>query len=92
MQLQDAAAARVYDFDGNARVIDTQAYVLDKAASQLTFARWSQPQPDRLAAGVALDVMVGNGDAAIDVPEPLRQAIRFCRPRDYTALFFRSSS
>ena len=30
----------------------------------------------RPAAGIELDVTVGYGDAAIDVPEPLRQAIR----------------
>jgi uncharacterized phiE125 gp8 family phage protein len=34
------------------------------------------PAPGRLAAGIELDVVVGFGDAAIDVPEPLRQAIR----------------
>ncbi len=31
---------------------------------------------DALAAGIELDVTVGYGDAASDVPEPLRQAIR----------------
>jgi uncharacterized phiE125 gp8 family phage protein len=34
------------------------------------------PQPGRLAAGIELDVTVGYGDAATDVPEPLRQAVR----------------
>ena len=31
--------------------------------------------PARLAAGIELDVTVGYGDAAVDVPEALRQAI-----------------
>ena len=30
----------------------------------------------RIGAGIELDVTAGYGDAAIDVPEPLRQAIR----------------
>jgi uncharacterized phiE125 gp8 family phage protein len=33
-------------------------------------------QPGRSAAGIELDVSAGYGAAAIDVPEPLRQAIR----------------
>lgn len=74
--LQDVTAARVYDFDGHARMLDTQAFVLDPAGATLAFAPWALPQPGRLAAGIELDVTVGYGDAAIDVPEPLRQAIR----------------
>ena len=30
----------------------------------------------KMAAGIALDVTVGYGDTALDVPEPLRQAMR----------------
>ncbi|MFZ0844515.1 MAG: head-tail connector protein [Pseudolabrys sp.] len=74
--LRELTAARVFDFDGNARSIDTQALVPDLGASVLIFAPWALPQPGRLAAGIELDVTVGYGDAAIDVPEPLRQAIR----------------
>ena len=32
--------------------------------------------PTRIAAGIELDIAVGFGDAASDVPEPIRQAIR----------------
>jgi uncharacterized phiE125 gp8 family phage protein len=32
--------------------------------------------PTRIAAGIELDVAAGFGDAAADVPEPLRQAVR----------------
>jgi uncharacterized phiE125 gp8 family phage protein len=42
----------------------------------LVFAPWGLAQPGRLAAGIELDVVCGYGDAASDVPEPLRQAIR----------------
>lgn len=69
-------AARVYDDDGNATTLDLQAFVVDTAGSQLAFAPWALAQPGRSVAGIALDVSVGHGDAAADVPQPLRQAIR----------------
>jgi uncharacterized phiE125 gp8 family phage protein len=74
--LRALSAARVYDVDGNSHALDTQAFVPDLAGSALVFAPWSLPAPGRSAAGIELDVTVGYGDAAIDVPEPLRQAIR----------------
>jgi uncharacterized phiE125 gp8 family phage protein len=42
----------------------------------LIFAPWAMPAPGRIAAGIELDVTVGYGDASVDVPEALRQAIR----------------
>jgi uncharacterized phiE125 gp8 family phage protein len=74
--LQALTAARVYDFDGNAQALDLQAFVSDLGASALAFAPWAVPAPGRIALGIELDVTVGYGDAATDVPEPLRQAIR----------------
>jgi len=74
--LQALTAARVYDFEGMAHDADLQAFVLDKGASLIAFAPWGVAQPGRIAAGIELDVTVGFGDAAIDVPEALRQAIR----------------
>jgi len=74
--LQELDAARIYDAEGVAHEVDTQAFVTDRASSTLVFAPWALPQPGRLAAGIELDVTVGYGDAAIDVPEALRQAIR----------------
>jgi len=74
--LQALAAARVYDVNNIAQTIDSSAFVLDKGASALIFTPWALPAPGRVAAGIELDVSVGYGDAAIDVPEPLRQAIR----------------
>ncbi len=78
--LQTLTAARVYDFDNAAQTHDTAAFVLDKGASALifapNFATWALPAPGRMSAGIELDVTVGYGDAAVDAPEPLRQAIR----------------
>jgi uncharacterized phiE125 gp8 family phage protein len=74
--LQALTAARVYDVEGLAHDVDTAAFVLDKGASVLAFAPWAVPAPGRIAAGIELDVTLGYGDAAADVPEALRQAIR----------------
>jgi len=74
--LRSLTAARVFDSGNNAHDVDTQAFVLDLGGSALTFAPWALPAPGRNALGIELDVVVGYGDAAIDVPEPLRQAIR----------------
>lgn len=74
--LQALIAARVFDFDGEVRALDTQAFVRDASTSTLAFIPWALPMPTRIAAGIELDVTAGFGDAASDVPEPLRQAIR----------------
>ena len=74
--LQTLDAARVYDPEGVAHDVDLQAFVLDSVNSLLAFAPWALPEPGRIAAGIALDVTVGYGDAAADVPEPLRLAVR----------------
>jgi uncharacterized phiE125 gp8 family phage protein len=74
--LQALIEARVFDFDGEVRALDTQAFVRDASTSTLAFIPWALPMPTRIAAGIELDVTAGFGDAASDVPEPLRQAIR----------------
>ena len=74
--LQALAAVRVYDAGGIARAIDTGVFVVDLAASALAFAPWALPAPGRTVAGIEIDVTVGYGAAAAEVPEPLRHAIR----------------
>lgn len=74
--LQEVTAVRVYDGEGVAQSLDLQAFVIDPGNSTLAFAPWALMQPGRLAAGIEFDVVCGYGDAASDVPEPLRQAIR----------------
>jgi uncharacterized phiE125 gp8 family phage protein len=74
--LQSLTAARTYDADGTPHELDPQTFVPDPGAATLNFAPWALPAPGRAAAGIALDVVCGYGDAATDVPEPLRQAIR----------------
>jgi uncharacterized phiE125 gp8 family phage protein len=74
--LQALTAASITDSTGNVTDIDVQAFVPDLGASALIFAPWALPAPGQIAAGIELDVTVGYGDAAIDVPQALRQAIR----------------
>jgi uncharacterized phiE125 gp8 family phage protein len=74
--LKALIAARVLDFDGEGRALDAHAFVPDAGASTLSFIPWTLPVPTRLAAGIEIDVTLGFGDAASDVPEPLRLAVR----------------
>jgi uncharacterized phiE125 gp8 family phage protein len=71
--LRTLTAVRVYDASGVARAVDTESFVLDEGGSELAFAPWALAAPGRLAAGIELDVVVGYGDAATDVPEGLRE-------------------
>jgi uncharacterized phiE125 gp8 family phage protein len=83
--VQALTAARVFDTDGEAQEIDTQAFVVDTAAAPgvIAFVPWAVPAPGRAAAGIALDFACGYGDAAADVPEPLRQAVRVLLAQAY---------
>ena len=76
--LRALVAARVYKSDGTALAIDTDAFAIDKvsAPAVLTYASGAPPAPGRIAGGIELDIEAGYGDAASDVPEPLRQVIR----------------
>jgi uncharacterized phiE125 gp8 family phage protein len=71
-------AVRVIDENGAALAIDIEAFVADTAAApaMLAFAPWSMPAPGKRVGGIEIDVSVGYGAAAADVPAPLVQAIR----------------
>jgi uncharacterized phiE125 gp8 family phage protein len=74
--LKVLTAVRVYDAGGNAAPLDLQSFVVDTAGAAIAFAPWAVAQPGRSAAGIELDITAGYGDAASDVPEALRQAVR----------------
>ncbi len=74
--LSAVIAARVYDALGVAHAIDVQSFVVDVAAGVIASPAWALPAPGRAIAGIELDVQLGYGPLASDVPEPLRQALR----------------
>jgi uncharacterized phiE125 gp8 family phage protein len=71
-------AARVWRLDGTTQAIDVDMFTVDVATAPgvLSFAAGALPSPGRVFAGIELDIEAGYGEAATDVPEPLRQAIR----------------
>jgi uncharacterized phiE125 gp8 family phage protein len=73
--LRSVAAARIYDAAGMTHYIDAAVFIIDKAASMLSFAPATLASPGRLAAGIEIDIVVGYGDAPANVPEALRQAL-----------------
>ena len=67
-------AARVYDFAGIATPIDVGTFVLDKTAGVIVSSAWVLP--GRASAGIELDIEIGFGTSATDVPDVLRHAVR----------------
>jgi len=76
--LQEVTAVAVYRADGTMQTIDVDNFHVDtvSAPAILAFERGALPAPGRLAGGIEIDIEVGYGDAAADVPAPLRQSIR----------------
>ena len=74
--LRTLVAARIYDSAGNASVIGAETFVLDKTAGVIAPSGWSLPAPGRATAGIELDVEIGFGTGAADVPDALRHAVR----------------
>jgi uncharacterized phiE125 gp8 family phage protein len=74
--LRGVIAARVFDHANNAAAIDAGTFVADAAANVIASPCWSLPQPGRATAGIELDVELGYGALADDVPDALRHAVR----------------
>lgn len=74
--LRGVTAARIFDAAGNATAIDEERFVVEAAANVIAAPGWSLPLPGRDVAGIELDVTVGFGDTAADVPDVLRHAVR----------------
>ncbi|MCO5129848.1 MAG: head-tail connector protein [Xanthobacteraceae bacterium] len=72
--LRGVTAARVFDAEGRAAAIDGATFAVDAAANAIATPPW--PAPGRAVAGIEIDVAVGFGDRAADVPEVLRHAVR----------------
>lgn len=71
-------AIRVFDADGMPHSLDVGDFAVDTASAPavLAFAREAPRPPDKIEAGIELDISAGYGEAPDDVPAPLRQAVR----------------
>jgi uncharacterized phiE125 gp8 family phage protein len=74
--LRSVIAARVFDVANNPHSIDVETFVVDAAANIIASPCWAMPLPGRVTAGIELDVELGYGALASDVPDALRHAIR----------------
>ena len=76
--LREVTAVGVYRDDGMLQMLDVDVFHINtvSAPAILAFERGALPAPGRISGGIEIDIEVGYGDAAEDVPAPLRQAIR----------------
>jgi uncharacterized phiE125 gp8 family phage protein len=76
--VESIAAVRLYDEAAAATTLDPATYFLDGAASPPRLVRHGAlpwPKPGRIANGIEVAFSAGYGNAAADVPAPIRQAI-----------------
>ena len=74
--LRSVIAARVFDSANHSSTIDVASFVVDAAADIIASPCWALPLPGRCTAGIELDVELGFGAYAADVPDALRHAVR----------------
>ncbi|MCZ7595258.1 MAG: head-tail connector protein [Hyphomicrobium sp.] len=75
--LQAVDEVRVVSAAGDPTIVSASNYLVDVAGVPPRLVRngaaW--PQPGRQASGIGIDFAAGYGDAAADVPAPVRQAL-----------------
>jgi uncharacterized phiE125 gp8 family phage protein len=67
---------RVFDNAGNATMIAASTFSFVPNARPSELIATQKPSPGRVRAGIEIDLRLGFGELAAQVPEPLRQAIR----------------
>ncbi|MEM8749411.1 MAG: head-tail connector protein [Pseudomonadota bacterium] len=73
--VQSVNAITVFNRDGDPQVLPSESAMIERGAHGLRI-RLPETQAETTAAnGLEIDLVVGFGDLAIDVPEPLRHAI-----------------
>lgn len=74
--LQAVEEVRVLSADANATVVSASQYLVDVASAPPRLVRRAAfPTPGLPARGIEIDLTVGFGDDAEDVPAPIRQAL-----------------
>lgn len=81
--LQAIVAIRSYDDAGAAHLHDAAAFVADRAALAIAAPPFAIPLAGRRSAGIELDLRLGYGDGAADVPETLRLSLRMLVAHSY---------
>ncbi|WP_181704334.1 head-tail connector protein [Chthonobacter albigriseus] len=81
--VQSVPAVRVFA-GGSMQTLDLAGFQLDAVSDPARLvALGTAPQPERPIAGIEVDMVVGFGSAAADVPAPLRQAVKLLAARWY---------
>lgn len=76
--VQSIAAVKLYAPDEAVTIVPADTYLLDSAGARARLIRQGNltwPLPSRTANGIEIAFVAGYGDAAADVPAPIRQAI-----------------
>jgi len=76
--VQSIAAVRLFDENAVVTTLDPATYLLDGAGAPPRLVRQGAivwPKPGRVANGIEVAFIAGYGNAAADVPAPIRQAI-----------------
>jgi uncharacterized phiE125 gp8 family phage protein len=76
--IQSVAAVRLYAADESLQTLAADAYLLDGAGAPARLVRRNNsawPKPSRSANGIEIAFVAGYGNAAANVPAPIRQAV-----------------
>jgi uncharacterized phiE125 gp8 family phage protein len=76
--VQSITAVRLYAADESVQTVASDTYLLDGAGSPARLVRKASlawPKPSRAANGIEIAFVAGYGNAAANVPAPIRQAI-----------------
>ena len=76
--VQSIAAVRIYDRNAVVTTLDPETYLLDGTTTPARLVRQdgvAWPHPRRVANSIEIAFTAGFGNAATDVPAPIRQAI-----------------
>jgi uncharacterized phiE125 gp8 family phage protein len=76
--VQSIAAVRLYAADESLQTVPSDTYALDSASTPARLVRKANlawPKPTRAANGIEIALVAGYGNAAANVPAPIRQAI-----------------
>ncbi len=76
--IQSLTAVTLHDDDASSRTLDVGDFVVDGHANPARLV-WrgngAVPAAGVIANGIEIDIVAGYGDAATDVPQPIRQAL-----------------